>query len=153
MRYSRFFSMPFIRGQGAYTPCFPSNSTKGEREAETQRGRESENLSLWQTNKGRDKMTPKNTLLIFSVESKSAFNIVELQTAQTKGEKKHKSGSCTVFTVSSVCSTETQNTNYLSFYVCTGGRDAWCLRQDKDIHLENPLTLLVGEIWSQRNIM
>lgn len=38
MRYSRFFSMPFIRGQGAYTPCFPSNSTKGEREAETQRG-------------------------------------------------------------------------------------------------------------------
>lgn len=33
-------------------------------------------------------MTPKNTLLIFSVESKSAFNIVELQTAQTKGGKK-----------------------------------------------------------------
>lgn len=32
-------------------------------------------------------MTPKNTLLIFSVESKSAFNIVELQTAQTKGGK------------------------------------------------------------------
>ncbi len=45
-----------------------------------------------------------------------------------------------VFTVSSVYSPGAQNTNYVSFCVCTDGNDAWSLRQDRDHHLENPLT-------------
>ena len=31
-----------------------------------------------------------------------------------------------------------QNTNYVSFCVCTDGKDAWS--QHRDNHLENPLT-------------
>lgn len=153
MRYSRFLSMPFIRGQGAYTPCFPSNSTKGEREAETQRG-EREWEFKFVTNKQRSWQndTKEYVVNLFCRIEKRLQHRRASNCTDQRGEK-HKSGSCTVFTVSSVYSTETQNTNYLSFYVCTGGRDAWCLRQDKDIHLENPLTLLVEEIWSQRNIM
>lgn len=45
-RYSRFLPLPFSRGQGAHTPCFPSNSMKGERERERGREGKRQNLTL-----------------------------------------------------------------------------------------------------------
>lgn len=44
-----FFPVPFSRGKGAHTPCFPSNSMKGERE--TDRGRETDGETDRQTDR------------------------------------------------------------------------------------------------------